>query len=70
LQDVRIRLAISFALSQSAKLAVYEEMVHVTIDRYQYLPQKLAQTGHIDIPRYFHGISSLSLSSRLVGMVD
>lgn len=41
------KLAISFAMAQSAKLDVFEERVEETIQKTKHIPQNLATTGSI-----------------------
>lgn len=41
------KLAISFAMAQSAKLDVFEERVEETIQQTKHIPQNLATTGSI-----------------------
>jgi uncharacterized Rmd1/YagE family protein len=41
------KLAISFAMAQSAKLDVFEERVDETIQQTKHIPQNLATTGSI-----------------------
>ena len=45
--DVREKLAVSFALAQSVKLGVYEEVVEQTIQETREIPERMAQTGII-----------------------
>jgi hypothetical protein len=46
-----MRLSISYALSQSCKLSVFEEMIDRTIDKYQLVPHTLATTGKVQMTR-------------------
>jgi uncharacterized Rmd1/YagE family protein len=55
------KLAIAFAMAQSAKLDVFEERVEETIQETKHVPQSLATTGSI---RY-----SLSDISKLIGQL-
>eukprot|EP00123_Amoebidium_parasiticum_P006014 comp17070_c0_seq1/m.15814 comp17070_c0_seq1/g.15814 ORF comp17070_c0_seq1/g.15814 comp17070_c0_seq1/m.15814 type:complete len:349 (-) comp17070_c0_seq1:260-1306(-) len=50
-QDYRLRLAISYALSQSTKLSVFEEMIDRTIDKHKTVPVMLAKTGAVKMSR-------------------
>eukprot|EP01134_Creolimax_fragrantissima_P008094 CFRG8094T1 len=50
-QDYRLRLAISYALSQSTKLSVFEEMIDKTIETHKNVPVNLAKTGKVHMSR-------------------
>ncbi|RUS27944.1 hypothetical protein BC938DRAFT_482540 [Jimgerdemannia flammicorona] len=46
-----IKLTISHAISQSAVLTRFEDMMEVTIEDTKHIPKKLAQTGRLDMSR-------------------
>ncbi|KAI8464476.1 MAG: hypothetical protein J3K34DRAFT_440276 [Monoraphidium minutum] len=46
-RDARVKLAISYALSQSTKLSLYERRVVDTILETKHLPEQLAATGQV-----------------------
>ncbi len=50
-EDVLIKLSISHGLSQSVKLATFEESIGRTIEKTRYLPQELASKGKISLSR-------------------
>lgn len=71
------KLAISFAMAQSAKLDVFEERVEETIQQTKHIPQNLATTGSIQysqsdisklIGRLF--IEARSLAPAVVACLD
>lgn len=46
-RDVRVKLAISYALSQSTKLAIFEErVIHMVLET-KNLPEALAESGKV-----------------------
>ena len=49
--DHRIKLSISHALAQSTKLCVFEERVLAIVNNTRDLPETLAETGKITLPR-------------------
>lgn len=49
--NVQIKLAISYGLSESVKLEYYEEIIKNTIKKNSRLPEELARTGKISLPR-------------------
>ena len=49
--DHRIKLSISHALAQSTKLCVFEERVLEIVNNTRDLPETLAETGQIKLPR-------------------
>eukprot|EP01134_Creolimax_fragrantissima_P007080 CFRG7080T1 len=51
MQDERMRMTISYVLSQSVKLQVYEQIFAATIDRYLHLPSEIANTGWTGLSR-------------------
>ena len=50
-EDILIKLSLSHGLSQSVKLAWFEESVGHTISKAQFLPQELARKGKISLSR-------------------
>ncbi|MEK6733644.1 MAG: RMD1 family protein [Pseudomonadota bacterium] len=46
---IKEKLAISYALAQSMKLAVFEERVEQTIKKTEYIPKSLAKNGRIPL---------------------
>ncbi len=59
--DHQVKLAISHALAQSSKLAVYEQRLQGIVHSTAHLPEQLASTGKV-------GISSKQIA-RLIGQV-
>lgn len=49
--DAKAKLAISFGLSQSVKLAAFEEAIKDTIKKNNYLPEEIASHGIISLSR-------------------
>lgn len=49
--DALIKLSMSYALSQSVKLTVFEKTVEETISNVQHLPEELSSTGKISLSR-------------------
>lgn len=47
------KLTISHAIAQSAKMALFEELIETTIDETKYIPQEMARSGNISMSRYF-----------------
>ncbi|KIY91970.1 hypothetical protein MNEG_15993 [Monoraphidium neglectum] len=47
-KDHRVKLAISYALSQSTKLSLYERRVVDTVLETKHLPEQLAATGQVN----------------------
>ncbi|XP_063902440.1 uncharacterized protein LOC135122148 isoform X2 [Zophobas morio] len=72
IKDIRMRLSISYALSQSCKLSVFEEMIDRTIDKYQLVPHTLATTGKVQMTRQEIAkvIGQLFLQTSLVNLVS
>lgn len=46
-----LKLAISYGIAQSVKLAIFEEMIQKTIDNTKHLPSSLAKKGKIALSR-------------------
>lgn len=49
LQQVKERLALSFAIAQSAVLTIFEARVEKKIEEYKYIPLALAASGKVDL---------------------
>lgn len=47
--DLRTKLALSHALSQSVKISLFEELISATIEQTKDIPQKLSETGKIGV---------------------
>jgi uncharacterized Rmd1/YagE family protein len=45
------KLAVSYGISQSMKLSVFESRIDSTIDQTRYIPEELARTGRISMSR-------------------
>ena len=45
--SVKSRLAVSFAIAQSAVLAVFEARIERKIEEYKYIPETLAKNGKV-----------------------
>jgi uncharacterized Rmd1/YagE family protein len=50
-KDVLTKLAISYAIGQSVKLTVFEEVISRTIERSKHIPKDLAEKGKITLSR-------------------
>lgn len=50
-KDVMTKLAISYAIGQSVKLTVFEEVIHKTIESCKQIPKALAAKGKIPLSR-------------------
>jgi len=50
-KDVLTKLAISYAIGQSVKLTVFEEVIHRTIEHSTHIPKDLAEKGKITLSR-------------------
>jgi uncharacterized Rmd1/YagE family protein len=50
-KDVLTKLAISYAVGQSVKLTVFEEVIHRTIEHSKQIPKDLAEKGKITLSR-------------------
>jgi len=49
LTTVKERLAVSFAIAQSAVLTIFEARVEKKTEEYKYIPEALAQSGKVDL---------------------
>jgi len=47
--SVKSRLAVSFAIAQSAVLAVFEARIECKIEEYKYIPETLAKNGKVKL---------------------
>ena len=50
-KSILLKLAISYGIAQSVKLAIFEEMIQKTIDNTKHLPSSLAKKGKIALSR-------------------
>ncbi|HSX38051.1 MAG TPA: RMD1 family protein [Chlamydiales bacterium] len=50
-KDPMTKLAVSYAISQSVKLTVFEEAITQTVEQTRFLPKNLAQKGNIPLSR-------------------
>jgi uncharacterized Rmd1/YagE family protein len=75
----QVKLAISYGLAQSVKLAVYEDEIQKTVQKNAHLSTELAQNGKILLPRkiiskrigeIFLARSSINLSSELLDIPE
>ena len=57
LADIRTKLSLSHALSQSVKISLFEELISSTIEQTKDLPKSLSETGKIGVRS--HEISKL-----------
>lgn len=47
----RTKLALSHALAQSVKISLFEELISATIEQTKDIPQDIAASGKIGMPR-------------------
>lgn len=49
--DIKSRLAVSFAIAQSAVLALFEGRIDGKVQEYKYIPENLAMSGRVKLPQ-------------------